>query len=108
MKKALFIALCGAFFAAFFTACGGTATKSTAKKAESTAQKPVKEVPKDTKSLLKAACETQNSAQACFDLGFEYGKDDYPNANRYFAKACDLGDQMGCDNYKILNERGIR
>lgn len=29
-------------------------------------------------------------------------------AKKYFGKACDLGEQMGCDNYKMLNEKGVK
>ncbi|MGX3010086.1 Sel1 repeat protein [Helicobacter sp. 23-1044] len=29
-------------------------------------------------------------------------------AKEYFGKACDFGEQVGCDYYKKLNERGVR
>ncbi|XAK35140.1 SEL1-like repeat protein [Campylobacter coli] len=30
------------------------------------------------------------------------------SAKEYYGKACDLGFQKGCNEYKILNEKGIR
>ncbi|GAB1466468.1 hypothetical protein MASR2M54_19680 [Aliarcobacter cryaerophilus] len=33
---------------------------------------------------------------------------DKKRAKEYFGKACDGGDQKGCDNYKILNQQGIK
>ena len=36
-----------------------------------------------------------------------YGpKQDKRVAKQWFGKACDGGDQMGCENYKILNQQG--
>ena len=32
---------------------------------------------------------------------------DYHAAKEYFGKACDLGDQKGCDFYKELNKKGF-
>ena len=51
-------------------------------------------------------------ADACFNLGVLYydGKgvrQDKGAAKEYFGKACDLGNQGGCNNYKILNEQGL-
>jgi len=35
-------------------------------------------------------------------------KQSYSEAKYLFGKACDLGLEKGCKNYKILNERGIQ
>ncbi len=51
--------------------------------------------------------------EACYNLALKYyfGKgtrQDYFKASQFYKKACDLGDQMGCDNYKKLNEIGVK
>ena len=33
-------------------------------------------------------------------------RQDKKRAKEYFGKACDGGLQIGCDNYKILNQQG--
>ena len=48
---------------------------------------------------------------SCIDLGNLHSsghgiRQDNKIAKEYFGKACDLGDQSGCDTYKILNEQG--
>ena len=52
-------------------------------------------------------------ANGCYDLGALHHngqgvKRDYSVAKKYFGKACDLGHQRGCDNYKMLDERGVK
>ncbi len=52
------------------------------------------------------------AAFACNNLGLLYYngegvKQDYQTANEFYTKACDLGNQDGCDNYKKLNEKEI-
>ncbi|EET79321.1 Sel1 repeat protein [Campylobacter showae RM3277] len=47
----------------------------------------------------------------CASLGvlYEYGqgvRQNFPTAKEYYGKACDLGLQLGCDNYRELNEKG--
>ena len=47
---------------------------------------------------------------ACNSLGELYedgiGIKNKTTAKEYYGKACDLGDQQGCDNYRKLNEQG--
>ena len=67
------------------------------------------------KSYYEKACEME-SAVGCFGLGVMYhvyhgGKSVPQNlskAKELYGKACDLGNQDGCDNYKKLNEKGVR
>lgn len=52
-------------------------------------------------------------AFSCAKLGLLYyqGKgvrQDKVAAKKYFGKACDLGEESGCNNYRILNEQGIK
>ena len=47
---------------------------------------------------------------ACNSLGVQYENGQGVRQNRsiakqYFGKACDLGDQLGCNNYKEYNEK---
>lgn len=54
-----------------------------------------------------------NNGGACFGVGFYYdegkgAKQNKSTAKKYYGKACDLGEQMGCDNYKMLNEKGVK
>lgn len=51
-------------------------------------------------------------ADGCNNLGVLYAngqgvRQDKGAAKEYFGKACDLGNQGGCNNYKILNEQGL-
>lgn len=54
-------------------------------------------------------------AFSCVQLGLLYyqgkGKgvrQDKVAAKKYFGKACDLGEESGCNNYRILNEQGVK
>ena len=54
----------------------------------------------------------QGDAQAQNNLGFMYAhghgvRQNVQTAKEWFSKSCDNGDQKGCDNYRILNERGF-
>ena len=56
----------------------------------------------------KKACNLKD-AGACNNIGYfyEYGlgvKQNRPLAKQYYGKACDLGLQLGCDNYKLFND----
>ena len=47
----------------------------------------------------------------CYNVGALYGNGHGVQQNKttakwYFGKACDFGDQEGCDNYRKLNEQG--
>ena len=47
----------------------------------------------------------------CYNLGFLYinGQgigQNFSTAKEYYGKACDLGLQLGCDDYRKLNEKG--
>ncbi len=59
------------------------------------------------------ACELE-SATGCNNLGSMYYngegvKQDKSRAKEFYGKACDLGGfQLGCDNYRVLNEQGVR
>ena len=61
---------------------------------------------------FKKACDMKYGL-SCTAMGsmYENGKGVRQNlstAKQYFGKACDLGDQTGCDNYKTLNEQGMQ
>lgn len=60
--------------------------------------------------LFQKACDGRY-AKGCGSLGFlyEYGKgirQNFSTAKEYYGKACDLGLQVGCDDYRKLNEKG--
>ena len=63
--------------------------------------------------LLTKSCELE-SAVGCSMLGAMYVitgegvKQNLSKAKEIFGKACDLGNQDGCDNYKKLNENGVK
>ena len=40
-----------------------------------------------------------------YDNGYGV-KQDYKKAKEWYGKACDAGVQIGCDNYKLLNQKG--
>ena len=53
----------------------------------------------------------QGSLDAQFNLGVMYEngygvKQDKRVAKKWFGEACDGGEQIGCDNYKKLNQKG--
>ena len=55
----------------------------------------------------------QGDADAQFNLGviYDQGKGVRQNEKlekQWFGKACDNGLQDGCDNYRILNDAGIK
>ena len=52
-----------------------------------------------------------NDGWGCIMLGFLYDyelgvKQNKKASKEYYGKACDLGDQNGCYNYRKLNEQG--
>ena len=54
----------------------------------------------------------QGHAKAQFNLGVMYEegqgvRQDYRKAKERFGLSCDNGDQLGCDAYKKLNQRGF-
>ena len=54
---------------------------------------------------------SKNNDKAQFNLGVMYGngegvRQDYKKAKEWFGKACDNGFQIGCDEYKKLNQQG--
>ena len=60
--------------------------------------------------LWQKACDS-GEAWGCAILGVFYQdgkgvKQNFSTAKQYYGKACDLGLQPGCDNYKKLNEKG--
>ena len=60
--------------------------------------------------LFKKDCDSGN-AKGCYNLGVSYNngrgvKQDFSIAKQYYGKACDLGLQLGCDDYRRLNEKG--
>lgn len=67
------------------------------------------DVPKNKQELLftysKMACEL-DSAFGCraFGASYKFIKNDFSNANKYYAKSCDLKDGGGCYNLSILYE----
>ena len=53
----------------------------------------------------------QGLADAQNNIGFLYHngkgvKQDKKVAKKWYGESCDGGDQVGCDNYKLLNEQG--
>ena len=65
---------------------------------------------KSRKLWEKAAAQGYASAQ--YNLGVMYAKGQGVRQNKrtakeWFGKACDNGEQKGCDNYRILNEAGL-
>ena len=63
-------------------------------------------------SILKRRA-MPNHAGACNNLGALYfeGKGIKQNksmAKNTLARLCDLGEQVSCDNYRVLNERGVK
>jgi TPR repeat protein len=55
----------------------------------------------------------QGDADAQFNLGVIYAQGKGVRQNeklekQWFGKACDNGLQDGCDNYRILNDAGIK
>jgi len=67
---------------------------------------------KEAKRLWTKAAN-QGNAEAQNNLGMIYynGKGvrhDKSKAKELFGKSCDNGYQKGCDNYRILNEQGIK
>jgi TPR repeat protein len=64
-----------------------------------------------TAKVILEELANKNNAIAQFNLGIMYANgqgviQDKKRAKEYFGKACDGGDQKGCDNYKILNQQG--
>lgn len=60
------------------------------------------------KEYLTKACNSKVS-EACYSLGVLYqngGVRPLATTKEYYGKACDLGDQEGCDEYKNLNQAG--
>ena len=59
--------------------------------------------------LYTRACELEGSG-GCVLLGVIYrdAKKNLSKAKALFGKACDLGEQHGCDYYKKLNEKGVK
>ena len=66
--------------------------------------------PEQTEALAKSAESGSSEAQHIIGLNFYYGlhgyEVDYFKAKELFGKACDGGYQKGCDNYKLLNQKG--
>ncbi len=63
-------------------------------------------------NYFKKACEL-GYGDVCTNLGNLYHdgqgvRKNLSSAKEYYGKACDLGFQKGCNEYKILNEKGIR
>lgn len=64
------------------------------------------------RELYKKACDMKYT-NACLNLGFQYSaglgvRQNLSIAKQYYGKACDLGEQLGCDDYRKLNEQGVR
>lgn len=50
----------------------------------------------------------KNDSEECFYWAFKYYKgdgvkQDYIQAKKFYGKVCDLGSNVGCDNYRLLN-----
>lgn len=60
---------------------------------------------------LKMECNKKHNAISCNFVGYIYDEaddicQDRFTAKDYYKKACDLKYQVGCDNYKLLDEMG--
>lgn len=58
-------------------------------------------------------CHKWNYADGCFFLGLSYVegqgvRKNLSTAKQYYGKACDLGQQAGCDSYKLLHNQGVQ
>lgn len=59
----------------------------------------------------KKACDS-GDVSGCYNLGLlykngsEYIKQYYSTAKRFYGKACDFGEQIGCDKYNELQHKG--
>lgn len=61
----------------------------------------------------KIGCNFLNGGVACYNIGYLYAnglrvKQNLSTAKQFFGKACDLGNQQGCEEYKQLNSFGVR
>lgn len=61
-------------------------------------------------AFCQEACN-MNKGTGCNNLGWLYDnglgvRQNFRTAKEYYGKACDSGDQQGCDNYRKLNEKG--
>ena len=72
---------------------------------------------RNAKKHFEIVCNKGNvdsvQAWSCNNLGVLYAegkgvRQNFSTAKQYFGKACDLGYQDGCDNYKLLNQQGVR
>ncbi|AAM73014.1 MAG TPA: sel1 repeat family protein [Chlorobaculum sp.] len=64
---------------------------------------------KEFSELKKAAEQGDAQAQCMLGLMYELGlgvRQDKRTAKEWYGKACDNGNQKGCDNYRRLNELG--
>ena len=69
----------------------------------------------NAKKYYEISCNTNNDGQAlsCHSLGIMYSrgqgvKQYHSIAKQYAGKACDLGEEMGCYDYKRYNEAGVQ
>lgn len=58
-------------------------------------------------------CNKLNESESCSILGSFYSlgqgvRQNYSTAKKYFGKACDLGQQSGCEGYKLLHSNGVQ
>ncbi|MBO8092775.1 MAG: sel1 repeat family protein [Prosthecochloris sp.] len=63
----------------------------------------------DVAELISMAESGNVGAQYTIGLKYDNGrgvKQDKRKEKEWFGKACDNGSQMGCDNYRKLNEQG--
>ena len=57
------------------------------------------------KAAVKGNAEAKNNIGVLYKQGNGV-KQDYKKAKEWYGKACDGGHQLGCDNYKRLNQQG--
>ena len=62
--------------------------------------------------LARKGCDLLN-ANSCVLLGIAYRDGvgvakSLQQAKKFYGKGCDLGEQVGCDEYKRLNQRGVK
>ena len=55
-------------------------------------------------------CE-QEDTSSCFQVGYAYYtgngvKQDFTKAKAFYSKACDLGENLGCEGYRELQQQG--
>ncbi len=72
--------------------------------------KVLKRIQKTALKFFTKSCELKDGGGCNIVGNFYYDgevvKQNFSKAKELYGKACDLGNQRGCDNYKELKEKG--